>query len=69
MYRRGDLGQIARAIRVLDGLRGFRHGRTLVDLAADVAVTPRTIRRDLAALVDAGFEIGLTRSTVGRERA
>ncbi len=60
MYRRGDLGQVARAIRVLDSLRGFRNGRSLADLASEVGVSVRTIRRDIAELVDAGFEIALT---------
>jgi predicted DNA-binding transcriptional regulator YafY len=59
MYRRGDLGQVARAFRVLNALRGFRRGRTLVALAADVDVSVRTIRRDLADLVDAGLRIDL----------
>jgi proteasome accessory factor B len=68
MYRRGDLGQVARALRVLDGLHGFRQGRTLAELAADLGVSTRTVRRDLAELVDAGFEIALT-SVAGRPGA
>jgi predicted DNA-binding transcriptional regulator YafY len=60
VYRRGDLGQVARALRVLDALRGFRHGRALSELAAEVGVSERTVRRDLAELVDAGFEIDLS---------
>lgn len=59
MYRRGDLSQVARAFRVLNALRGFRHGRTLLALAAEVDVSVRTVRRDLADLVDAGLRIDL----------
>lgn len=58
-YRRGDLGQVARAFRVLNALRGFRRGRTLAALAAEVDVSVRTIRRDIADLVDAGLRIDL----------
>lgn len=57
MYRRGDLGQVARAVRVLDGLRGFKHGRRLGELAAEVGTSERTVRRDVAALSAAGYEI------------
>lgn len=59
MYRRGDLAQVARAFRVLNALRGFRRGRTLAALAAEVDVSVRTVRRDLADLVDAGLRIDL----------
>jgi proteasome accessory factor B len=38
-------------------LRGFRRGRSLVALAAEVDVSVRTIRRDLADLIDAGLRI------------
>jgi len=57
MYRRGDLGQVARALRVLDGLRGFKRGRLVAELAAEVGVSERTVRRDLSELRDASFEI------------
>jgi len=57
MYRRGDLGQVARALRVLDGLRGFKRGRLVSELAAEVGVSERTVRRDLSELRDASFEI------------
>lgn len=57
MYRRGELGQVARALRVLDGLRGFKRGRHLADLAAEVGASERTVRRDLAELIDAGYDI------------
>jgi proteasome accessory factor B len=60
VYRRGDLGQVARAFRVVNALRGFRRGRTLATLAAEVDVSVRTIRRDLADLIDAGIRMELT---------
>jgi predicted DNA-binding transcriptional regulator YafY len=59
MYRRGDLGQVARTLRVLDALRGFKRGRLLTDLASEVGCSVRTVRRDLAELADAGFELDL----------
>jgi predicted DNA-binding transcriptional regulator YafY len=57
MYRRGDLGHTARVLRVLDELRGFRRGRRLAEIAAELRVSERTVRRDLADLRAAGFEI------------
>ena len=57
MYKRGDLNHISRALRVLDELRGFRVGRRLSDLAAQLRASERTVRRDLADLRSAGFEI------------
>jgi predicted DNA-binding transcriptional regulator YafY len=57
MYRRSDLGHIARALRLLDELRGFKRGRLLTDLAEELDVSVKTIRRDLFELEDAGFEI------------
>ncbi|HEY0189680.1 MAG TPA: WYL domain-containing protein [Kofleriaceae bacterium] len=57
MYRRGDLNHISRALRVLDELRGFRRGRRLAELAKALDASERTIRRDLADLRTAGFEI------------
>ena len=59
MYRRGDLGQVARALRIVNALRGFKRGRTLAALAAEVDVSVRTVRRDLADLVDADLKIEL----------
>ena len=44
---------------MLNALRGFRRGRTLAALAAEVDVSVRTIRRDLADLVDAGIRVDL----------
>jgi predicted DNA-binding transcriptional regulator YafY len=57
LYRRGDLNHISRVLRVLDELRGFRRGRPLSQIAAQVGASERTIRRDLADLRSAGFEI------------
>ena len=62
MYRRGDLGQVARALRLLNALRGFRRGRTLTELAAEVDVSVRTVRRDLADLEYPLHEPRLSRS-------
>jgi predicted DNA-binding transcriptional regulator YafY len=61
MYRRGEIGQVARALRVLDGLRGFKHGRWVSELAAEVCASERTVRRDITELQDAGFDIEVTR--------
>jgi predicted DNA-binding transcriptional regulator YafY len=57
LYRRGDLNHISRVLRVLDELRGFRRGRALGEIAAQLRASERTIRRDLADLRSAGFEI------------
>lgn len=61
MYRRGDLGQVARALRVLDALRGFKQGRWVSEVAAEVGASERTVRRDIAELQDAGFDIEVSR--------
>lgn len=61
MYRRGDLGQVARALRVLNGLRGFKHGRWVSEIAIEVGASERTVRRDIDELQDAGFDIEVTR--------
>ena len=42
---------------MLDELRGFRRGRRLSDIAAQLGTSERTVRRDLADLRSAGFEI------------
>ena len=57
MYRRGDFGQVARALRVLDRLRGFKHGRWVSEVADELGISERTARRDLAELQDAGIDI------------
>jgi predicted DNA-binding transcriptional regulator YafY len=61
MYRRGDVGQVARALRVLDALRGFKLGRWVNEVAAEVAASERTVRRDISELQDAGFDIELSK--------
>jgi predicted DNA-binding transcriptional regulator YafY len=48
---------VARTLRVLDELRGFRRGRLLAEIAKTVDASERTVRRDLAELRAAGFEI------------
>src|SRR5262245_38094033 len=55
MYRRGDFGQVARALRVLEALRGFKQGRWVSEVAAEVSASERTVRRDIIELQDAGF--------------
>jgi predicted DNA-binding transcriptional regulator YafY len=57
LYKRGDLNHISRTLRVLDELRGFRRGRHLSEIASQLGASERTIRRDLADLRSAGFEI------------
>jgi predicted DNA-binding transcriptional regulator YafY len=57
MYKRGEYGQVARALRILDELRGFRHGRALSELATEVGASERTTKRDIEELIDAGFNI------------
>jgi proteasome accessory factor B len=61
MYRRGEVGQVARALRVLDALRGFKHGRWISEVAAEVGASERTVRRDITELQDAGFDIEVSR--------
>jgi len=61
MYRRGETGQIARTLRVLDALRGFKHGRRIAEIAREVGTSERTVRRDLTELRDAGFDIEITK--------
>jgi predicted DNA-binding transcriptional regulator YafY len=57
LYKRGDLNHVSRTLRVLDELRGFRRGRLLSEIAAQLGASERTIRRDVADLRSAGFEI------------
>jgi predicted DNA-binding transcriptional regulator YafY len=61
VYRRGDLGQVARALHVLGALRGFKHGRWVSEIAGEVGASERTVRRDIDELQDAGFDIEVTR--------
>jgi predicted DNA-binding transcriptional regulator YafY len=57
LYKRGDLNHVSRTLRVLDELRGFRRGRLLSEIASQLGASERTIRRDVADLRSAGFEI------------
>lgn len=61
MYRRGEYGQVARALRVLDALRGFKHGRWVMEVAKEIGVSERTVRRDISELQDAGYDIEISR--------
>lgn len=56
-YKRGEVGQVARALLILDALRGFRRGRPLAEIAGSLGVSARTVRRDLEELRTTGFEI------------
>jgi proteasome accessory factor B len=51
---------------VLHALESSRHGATIDALADDLQVTTRTIRRDLAALQEAGFPLFDERDEDGR---
>ena len=61
MYRRAEIGQVARALRVLDALRGFKQGRWISEIASELDTSERTVRRDINELQDAGFDIVVTR--------
>ena len=61
MYRRSDHGQVARAFRVLDGLRGYKQGRWVMELAVLVGASERSVRRDLAELQDAGVDVEISK--------
>lgn len=61
MYRRGEIGQVARALRVLDAMRGYKLGRWIGEIAAEVGASERTVRRDIIELQDAGFDIEITK--------
>jgi proteasome accessory factor B len=49
--------EVIRQWKVLHALESSRHGVTIGALAAELGVTTRTIRRDLAALQEAGFPL------------
>jgi predicted DNA-binding transcriptional regulator YafY len=61
VYRRGDFGQVARALRVWDALRGFKKGRWVTEVAEQLGVSERTVRRDIQDLQDAGVDIETTK--------
>lgn len=49
--------EVIRQWKVLQGLESSRHGTTIPAFATALGVTTRTIRRDLAALQEAGFPL------------
>jgi predicted DNA-binding transcriptional regulator YafY len=60
--------EVIRQWKVLHSLETARHGVAIDALADDLGVTTRTIRRDLAALQEAGFPIYDDRDGEGRVR-
>ena len=54
MYRRGDVGQVARALTILDALRGFKQGGFIPELAREVGASVRTVKRDIGELQTPG---------------
>ena len=60
--------EVIRQWKVLHALESSRHGVTIDALAGELDVTTRTIRRDLAALQEAGFALYDERDEAGRAR-
>ena len=60
--------EVIRQWKVLHALESSRHGTTIPALADELRVTTRTIRRDLAALQEAGFPLFDERADDGRVR-
>ena len=60
--------EVIRQWKVLHALESSRHGTTIPALAQELCVTTRTIRRDLAALQEAGFPLFDERDDEGRVR-
>lgn len=60
--------EVIRQWKVLHALESSRHGVVIDTLADDLSVTTRTIRRDLAALQEAGFPLYDERDSDGRTR-
>ena len=60
--------EVIRQWRLLHALESSRHGATIDALASELDVTTRTIRRDLAALQEAGFALYDERDEDGRVR-
>ena len=58
--------EVIRQWKVLHALESSRHGATIDSLSKDLEVTTRTIRRDLAALQEAGFPLYDERDDDGR---
>lgn len=60
--------EVIRQWKILHALESSRHGATIDGLARELEVTTRTIRRDLAALQEAGFALYDERDEAGRAR-
>ena len=60
--------EVIRQWKLLHALESARHGAAIDALADQLAVTTRTIRRDLAALQEAGFALYDERDDNGRVR-
>jgi proteasome accessory factor B len=60
--------EVIRQWKVLHALESSRHGAAIDALAKELDVTTRTIRRDLAALQEAGFPLYDERDDDGRVR-
>lgn len=60
--------EVIRQWKLLHHLEASRHGVTIDALSRDLAVTTRTIRRDLAALQEAGFALYDEHDEDGRVR-
>lgn len=60
--------EVIRQWKVLHALESSRHGATIDGLSDQLEVTTRTIRRDLAALQEAGFPLYDERDDDGRVR-
>ena len=60
--------EVIRQWRLLHALESSRHGASIDALASELEVTTRTIRRDLAALQEAGFALYDERDDNGRVR-
>ena len=60
--------EVIRQWKVLHALESSRHGISIDALADDLDVTTRTIRRDLAALQEAGFPLYDEKDDEGRAR-
>lgn len=58
--KEGAHSQTVRVLRLLERLAGRRWGLPLRELASDLGVTERQLRRDLRALEDAGHDIDIT---------
>jgi len=60
--------EVIRQWKILHAIEASRHGVSIDGLATDLDVTTRTIRRDLAALQEAGFALYDERDDDGRAR-